>query len=85
MVRQAAAASRKGSLLGRVKRDLQGRRIDATIRLQAEYSPESVQRFVDGRPLHPRRLDSALTDELGAAHSSPHSSSAKPMRTVAPA
>src|SRR3954447_3603659 len=48
MGRQASAGSRKGSLLGRVKRDLQGRRIDATIRLQAEYSPESVRRFVDG-------------------------------------
>jgi lipoprotein-anchoring transpeptidase ErfK/SrfK len=40
------AASREGSLLGRVTRDLQGRRLDATIRLQAEYSPQSVERFV---------------------------------------
>jgi lipoprotein-anchoring transpeptidase ErfK/SrfK len=46
MVREAVAASRKGSLLHRVTRDLQGRHLDATIRLQAEYSPESVQRFV---------------------------------------
>jgi lipoprotein-anchoring transpeptidase ErfK/SrfK len=46
MVDEAVAASRKGSLLGRVTRDLQGHELNETIKLQAEYSKDSVHRFV---------------------------------------